>query len=141
MPQNDISALGQEWTTLQNNHEAYERSSLLIKLFAIALLVACIAIELDAVTTGLLMLVMWIQEGIFRTSQSRIGERILRIESLLKQAAPQTPIAYQLHSEWQASRPGFLGLLVEYGRSMVRPTVAFPHLVLILFVIAWPMLG
>jgi hypothetical protein len=32
---NPLSPLGQEWTTLQNNHEQYERSSLLIKLSAV----------------------------------------------------------------------------------------------------------
>jgi hypothetical protein len=89
----------------------------------------------------LLVLVMWVQEGIFRTYQSRLGKRILRIEQLLKQASPESSFGYQLHSEWQLSRPGFGGLLAEYGKSMSRPTVAFPHIVLILIVIAWPVLG
>lgn len=141
MLRHETPSLGHEWITLQNNHEQYERGSLLIKLGSVALLVACFAMQLDAVTTCLLMLIMWTQEGIFRTFQSRLGERILRVERLLKQASPETCLGYQLHSEWQASRPGLVGLLAEYGKSMARPTVAFPHLVLILIVIARPVLG
>jgi hypothetical protein len=140
MPQYEISSLGHEWATLQNNHEQYERSSLLIKLGGIALLLACTAMQLDATTTGLLLLVMWVQEGIFRTCQSRLGARILRIERLLKQASPESSAGYQLHSEWQVSRPGFGGLLAEYGKSIARPTVAFPHVLLILIVIGWSVL-
>jgi hypothetical protein len=141
MLRQETSPLGHEWITLQNNHEQYERCSLLIKLGSMALLLACIAMQLDAPATCLLLLIMWVQEGIFRTSQSRLGARILRIEGLLRQAVPETSFGYQLHSEWQASRPGFRGLLAEYGKSMAQPTVAFPHIVLILIVIVWPVLA
>lgn len=122
------AGLGHEWATLQNNHEQYEKTSLLIKLAGIALYVACVALSLDLVLTLALMLIMWVQEGIFRTSQSRLGERILRVEQLLRQGG----LPYQLHTEWQAARPGFSGLLAEYGRNMVRPTVAFPYVLLLI---------
>lgn len=132
----EICASGHEWATLQNNHERYETNSLLIKLAAIGLFLGCLALSLGVLTTGLLMLVLWVQEGIFRTSQSRIGERILRIEQLLRQGSPAYA-PYQLHSEWLAARPGFGGLLAEYGKSMLRPTVAFPYVVLAAINIGW----
>jgi uncharacterized membrane protein YesL len=131
LPLPDSSALGHEWATLQDNHEQYETTSLLVKLGSIALFVACLALSLDIVVSLLLMLVMWIQEAVYRTSQSRLGDRILRIEQQLRQDAPATTAAYQLYSEWLATRPGFAGLLAEYGRNMLRPTVAFPYVVLV----------
>jgi hypothetical protein len=137
LPLPDSSALGHEWATLQDNHEKYENTSLLIKLGGIALFVACLALSLDVVISLLLMLVMWIQEAVFRTSQSRLGRRILRIEQLLGQDAPATTAPYQLHSEWLSTRPGFAGLLAEYGKNMLRPTVAFPYVVLMGIIMVW----
>lgn len=137
MPHPEATTFASEWTTLQNNYEQYEKSSLLIKLGGTALFVAFAALALDAATAVAAMLVLWVQEGILRTSQSRLGDRILRVEQLLRQAAPQTAHAYQLHSEWLASRPGFVGLLAEYGKSMLRPTVAFPYVVLIVLSMGW----
>lgn len=122
------AGLGHEWATLQGNHEQYEKTSLMIKLAGIALYVACVALSLDVVLTLALTIIMWAQEGILRTSQSRLGDRILRVEQLLRQGGQP----YQLHTEWQAARPGASGLLAEYGRNMLRPTVAFPYVVLIL---------
>jgi hypothetical protein len=130
LPLPDSSPLGHEWAILQDSHEQYERTSLLIKLGGIALFVVCLALSLDVVVSLLLMLILWIQEAVYRTSQSRLGRRILRIEQLMGQDAPAAGAPYQLHSEWLAARPGFAGLLAEYGRNMLRPTVAFPYVVL-----------
>ncbi|OWW20151.1 hypothetical protein [Noviherbaspirillum denitrificans] len=127
----EMSPLAHEWTTLQNNYEQYEKHSLLIKLASIALFVLSLS-SLDAKFAVAVTLILWIQEGILRTYQSRLGDRLLRIEQLLKQASPQLAYACQLHTEWQAMRPGFGGLLVEYAKSMMRPTVAFPYVVLAL---------
>jgi len=141
LPLPDTSSFGHEWAILQNNHEQYERTSLLIKLGNIALFVACLALSLDVVVSLLLMLLMWMQEAVFRTSQSRLGLRIVRIEELLARDAPATTAPYQLHSEWLATRPGFTGLLGEYGRNMLRPTVAFPHVVLLGITVVWFVVG
>ncbi len=137
----ETSALGHEWTTLQNNYEQYEKNSLLIKLASVALFVFSLALGLGVVIAVSLLVIMWVQEGIFRTCQSRLGERILRVEQHIRQNSVQTSLSYQLHSEWMAMRPGFSGLLAEYGQSMVRPTVAFPHVILILMTMVWAMLG
>ena len=132
-----LSALAHEWTTLQNNHEQHEKNGLLLKLAAVALLAASPALGLAAPALIALLLVLWLQEAILRTFQSRLGERILRIEHLLREGDGQPGAACQLHTEWLASRPGPAGLLAEYGKNMLRPTVAFPHAVLALLGLAW----
>lgn len=123
-------ALQQEWHTLQHNHEQYERHALLIKLAAVALVVAHMAFAPNAWSAAALLLVLWLQEGILRTSQSRLGDRILRIEHGLRDTAPLP--ACQLHTDWLASRPGTVGLVAEYVKNALRPTVAFPYAPLLL---------
>lgn len=131
----ETSTLAHEWATLQNNHEQYEKNGLLIKLAGMALFAFSLAWGLNAAVTVALILVLWVQEGIIRTSQSRLGDRLLRVEQLLRQESPHAAHACQLHTEWLAARPGFGGLLAEYAKSMLRPTVAFPYAVLILLTI------
>ena len=129
------TALTREWVTLQNNHEQYERSALLIKI--VAILVFTVGTVWPHGTSlngdiyfGILcfaLCVLWLQEAILRTSQARLGERLLRIETCQRDG---TGHALQLHSEWLASRKGSLGLLGEYARHALRPTIAFPHALL-----------
>jgi hypothetical protein len=135
------SALTHEWTILQHNHEQHERNSLLIKLAGVALLAASPALALSVPASVALLLVLWLQEAIVRTFQARLGERILRIEQLLREGAAQSAAPCQLHSEWLASRPGPAGLLTEYGKNMLRPTVAFPYAVLVLICLGQGALG
>ena len=140
-PQNFLS---HEWITLQTSHERYETGGLLIKLFSVALTVAGFALHLNLKLMLALVAILWVQEGIYRTFQSRLGRRILRVEQFVKdgvrgevkggatgEATGNVPhAAFQLLSEWLASRPGALGLVAEYARSACRPTVAFPYAVL-----------
>jgi hypothetical protein len=127
-------SLGQEWVTLQNNYEQYERTALLIKLMA-SVFAAIGWFAHETMVAIALIAVLWLQEGIFKTYQSRLGVRLIRIEALLKQpdagAAP-----FQLHTEWAAGRQGVAGLLAEYAASAARPTVAFPYAVLLLLAVA-----
>ncbi len=131
------AALSQEWTTLQNNHERYESGALWIKLVAVVLFFTGAAIALEPWLLCLLQLVLWLQEGIYKTWQARLGERLLVLERLLATlpAAPGT--AFQLHSSWSASRRGAPALVAEYLASACRPTVAFPHLVLVLLALVF----
>ena len=64
------TGLQQEWNTLQNNIERYEHSALWLKLAAIALTLS--AGSLPPVLAPALLLILWLQEGIFRTSQARL---------------------------------------------------------------------
>lgn len=127
----DNSLFGQEWQTLQNNHEQHEKNALLIKLFSLALCLAGLAGSLPLLWIGFGVLLCWGQEGIFKTYQARLSERLLRIEALL--VNPQaSAMPMQLHSEWAASRPGSVALIGAYALSACRPTVAFPYLPLLL---------
>ena len=132
MPDTDDRA--HEWAVLQNNIEHYERRALLIKLLAVVL-----AIQLTLFgSSGLAMAAvgtLWLQEAIFRTSQARLGARILRLE------VDADATAHRLHSEWEAQRPGAVGLVIEYLRQAARPTVAFPYPVLAVVIIAWRVLA
>ena len=124
-------ALSQEWTTLQMQHEQYETGGMIIKLASVALTVAGSALHLNGKLMLCLLALLWLQEGIYRTFQSRLGQRLLRVEQSIKRAANESSSTpFQLHSEWAAGRPGVVGLMVEYARSASRPTVAFPYAVL-----------
>lgn len=130
------SGLGMEWHTLQNNYEQYEKSGLFIKLTCTVLFAVGFAMGLSGFWISALVLLLWVQEAIFRTYQARLGARLLHVEAMLKQSAEtRSGDAFQLHTEWLSSRPGFTGLLAEYGVSACRPTVAFPYFVLL--VLAW----
>jgi hypothetical protein len=126
------TALSQEWTILQNNFEAYEISSLLIKLISIVLFTAGLAAALNLGVMCAVVLMLWVQEGIFRTYQSRLGARLLCVESLLRPGDAMSGAAFQLHTQWHLTRPGVAGLLMEYAASICRPTVAFPYSLLVL---------
>ena len=129
------AALQQEWVTLHNSCERYEGGSLWIKLVAVLLSCAGVAFGLEWWFVGLFVLVLWLQEGIFNTYQSRLGERLLQLESLLAQDAPAPGSAFQLHTEWLSRRKGTAGLLTEYATSAARPTVAFPYAVLVVILV------
>jgi hypothetical protein len=120
----DLSPLGAEWVALQQDHERYEASALVVKLVAVVLATLGIALSWPPVAALLPLPVLWLQEGILRTSQSRLGVRLLRIESGGSEA-------FRLHTEWQADRPGVGGLSSEYVRNALRPTVAFPYAILL----------
>lgn len=134
MPHN-TAALGLEWSTLQNNYEQAERNALLVKLAAVVLCVAGYALGVPYELIGGTALLLWVQESLCRTSQARLGERIVRVEALVKNSAPASA-ACQLHTEWLASRKGSVGLLGEYAAHALRPTVAFPYAVLVVAALA-----
>ncbi len=121
--------LAQEWTTLQNNHESHERSALIIKLVTVALFALA---ALDPLEMAALVLLLWLQEAVLKTWQGRLADRLVQVESLLAGTGNGAMLAYQLHSLWQAQRPDLGGLLAQYGRSALRPTVAFPYAPLLL---------
>jgi len=124
-------ALGQEWTQLQHDHEQYERSGLAIKLLAFVLCLAGMALGFDALWLAPVLLMLWLQEGIYRAFQSRLSVRLLRVEQALAQGLTASARAFQFHSDWLATRPGTVGLIREYLSNAARPTVAFPYVLLL----------
>ena len=139
---NTETLLGQEWMTLQNNFEQVERSALAVKLLAVVVTGFAMTMGWDALLLGVLLALLWLQEGIVRTSQARLGQRILQLEYWIKLASTEQyaqsthsgGAPFQLHSEWLASRQGGSGLIAEYVRHACRPTVAYPYAVLLLLV-------
>ena len=131
-PASETSALGLEWTTLQHNHEACERNALVIKLFAVALFAAGLALSFSTLVASLITAVLWVQEAMTRTTQARLGTRLLHVEHMFKVDPTDDGGAFQLHSDWLASRAGVSGLLGEYASNAFRPTVAFPYVALLL---------
>lgn len=128
---NPHTLLTQEWQTLQNNHEQYEKLALLIKLSSLALCLAGLGFGLPMRWTLLAVALCWLLEGVFKTYQARLADRLLRVEFLLRQEAPGLG-AMQLSAEWALQRPGAARLLLGYAASACRPTVTLPYLPLIL---------
>jgi len=85
------------------------------------------------------VLVLWLQEGIWRTVQARTAERLLTIEKILEQQDPSSGM--QFYSNWQANRPGTAGLIKEYLLNAMRPTVAYPYVILLAIEIAAAIFG
>ncbi|MCY4745025.1 hypothetical protein NYO99_08590 [Pelomonas sp. UHG3] len=124
-----MNALHHEWLALQGQHERYEALALGVKLVAFA---ACALVAQPALAVPLLAL-LWLQEAVLKTFQSRLGERLLAVERGLTAG---DAVAMQLHSDWLASRPRGAGLVAAYLKSALRPTVALPYPLLMLLVVA-----
>lgn len=123
-----------EWSLLQNQFDSYEKFSLLIKLTAVAVLTGGLIANTTSVFMACLLAVLWLQDAIWKTFQARIENRLLQLESLIAnttQADTSTQSPYQYNSEYLKNRGGQLMLIVEYLQQAFRPTVAFPHIVLL----------
>lgn len=140
MSPTEVSPLQCEWIALQHDHEVHERTAVAIKVAAVVLCGLAAWIGMPLVASIPLLLVLWVIEAVARTVQARLGDRLLRIETLISEAAPDSA-AFRLHSEWLDGRPGLIGLLREYARAAGRPTVAFPYAPLLILMIVLPLLA
>ena len=113
--------LHQEWLALQAQHERYEGLALTVKLVAF---VAVVVVPDNTLALALLAL-LWLQEGVLKTFQARLGDRLLAVEAGIKSG--EGVAAMQLHSDWHARRPRGAGLIAQYVKSALRPTVALPY--------------
>lgn len=128
------SHLASEWSLLQKQFDSYEKYSLLIKLSNIGVLAAAYFSNHLSVFVLLLLLILWLQDAIWKTFQSRIDVRLLQLEGYLSNEHAlenRDGIAFQFNSLYVQNRPGNVGLLKEYFSQSLRPTVAFPHIVLV----------
>ena len=123
------SLLSQEWTTLHQDHERYDRYGLLIKLTAVLACLISLGLAMSLWLAVIFVLVLWLQEGIWRTVQARTSERLLAIEKLLADTGDQP--AMQFYTNWEANRPGTVGLINEYVLNAIRPTVVYPYVILL----------
>ena len=129
-----ISQLSSEWSLLQNQFDSYEKYSLLIKLSSIGALAAAYFTNHLSIFVLLLLLVLWLQDAIWKTFQARIDVRLLQLEDYLSNEHAlenRDGIAFQFNSLYAQNRPGNVDLLKEYLCQSLRPTVAFPHIVLV----------
>ncbi len=69
-----------------------------------------------------------------KTFQARLGDRLLAVESALAPGADAAVAPMQLHRDWPARRPRGAGLVAQYLKSALRPTVALPYPLLMLLV-------
>ncbi len=129
-----------QWQTLHYDHEKYEQYTLLVKLFTIAVTLMCLISSQPSITSLLLISILWFQEAIWKTYQSRIGAALITIEqseqvlakpSCLENESP----TFQLYSQWQQNRPNAKKLVSEYINNALKPTVLYPYLPLMVIVL------
>ena len=123
-----------EWQTLQNNYEQHEKSALLIKLASLTFFLLGLAISQATLWAILIVLLCWGLESVIKTYQSRLGERLLKIEAAIKNKNESEGM--QFHTGWQINRPSGMRLIIEYGAQSLKPTIAFPYAIILLASIA-----
>ena len=122
-------ALRTEWCLQQNQFDSYEKHSLYIKLTSIILFAAVLMSNTVNIFIALFLAVLWLQDGIWKTFQARIEHRLLLLEKAILEGSEV--VAFQYNTAFTNARLNGLPLIIEYVCQSIRPTVAFPHLVLI----------
>ena len=123
-----------EWCLLQNQFDSYEKHSLYVKLLSVTVLLMAEMSDGVSIFVVLLLMVLWLQDAIWKTFQSRIEIRLLQIEKYISEESETS--VFQFNSEFQRVRLSGLSLINEYICQSIRPTVAFPYVVLILISLA-----
>lgn len=121
-----------EWCLLQNQFDSYEKYSLHIKLLSVIVLLAAEISGVISIFIVLVLVVLWFQDAIWKTFQSRIEARLLQIETYILEKSVGSE--FQFNSEYYKARLSGVSLIKEYVTQSIRPTVAFPHIVLILII-------
>ena len=119
-----------EWCLLQNQFDSYEKHSLYIKLISIIVLLIAKMSSAPSLFIVPLLAVLWLQDVIWNTFQSRIEARLLQVEKCISEKSERG--MFQFNSAFQKARLRGLSLINEYIRQSIRPTIAFPHVALIL---------
>jgi hypothetical protein len=132
--------LSQQWLSLHNDHEQYERYALLIKLFAIVITLTSFVFSMPPLITTVLLVITWLLEGVWKTFQTRTASAIITIEKKLIEneviEEGKKPVTYySMYSQWQANRRDLNTLFREYITSSLKPTVLFPYLLLLMLAI------
>lgn len=122
-----------EWTLMQNQFDSYEKCSLAIKLVSVLVVVGCYGFGLLGWPSLMFVLVLWLQDAIWKTFQSRIEQRLLVLEQYLSKEAPDGAFeAFQFNRAFQRTGVSTQDLIKEYLAQALRPTVAYPYGVLVL---------
>jgi len=137
-----LSILQSEWITLQTQFDSYEKCSLAIKMLSVLLSCSLIFAADAGIWTLFIVAILWLQDGIWKTFQNRMGQRLEIIEqaiqdNLMATQDQNTKIGMQFNLAWSQKRQGVIGLLGEYVKQSLKPTVVYPHGVLIVWVIVY----
>ena len=124
-----LADLKTEWCLLQNQFDSYEKHSLYIKLSAVFATVIPWFTDTFGIIAVLILVVLWGQDAIWKTFQSRMESRLLKLEEAIAQA--QESGAFQFNSQFLDGRYSGAALLGEYAKQVLRPTVAFPYVILL----------
>ena len=142
MPDVHLPILQNEWITLQTQFDSYEKCSLVIKLLSI--IICCVLVfSLNAGIWSLLIIaILWLQDGIWKTFQNRIGQHLEVVERAIQATPHHIPdhtsqIGMQFNLAWNQTRPNAIGLVGEYVKQSLKPTVAYPHVVLMALIIGY----
>mgnify|MGYP003138378106 FL=1 len=128
-----------EWCLLQNQFESYEKHSLYIKLSSILMLFLSEIFSVSMTSIFLILLVLWLQDAIWKTFQSRIEPRLLKIEKNIREKTEGSE--FQFNREYQLVEPSSLSKILEYSKQAIRPTLAFPHIVLMIILVGCSVVG
>jgi len=117
--------LVKEWQSLHKSHEVYEQYALIVKLFSVAATLFSLAFYHENLIIILILAVLWLQEGIWKTYQRRT---CLRIEFIERALTENNGEAFQFYTHWNDNRPNTVGLIMEYIKSSLKPTVIYPYI-------------
>ena len=137
-----MESFSAEWQVLQNQYDSYEKYSLAIKLLAAIFLLCGLVYQLPSIYTAVLIAVLWLQDAIWKTFQARIETRLYVVEAQLaaiKQGDAVVELAFQFNRNFLAQRPSSIGLVKEYLLQALRPTIAYPYLLLLPMALLLPL--
>lgn len=118
------------WQHLHSDIERYEKWSLIIKLTTISSVLIAFGLSINVFVVVIFILIFWLQDAIWKTYQVRLSDHIIYVEKQTVDAQ-----VYSLYTNFESNRPGSKSILAEYLKSALRPTVAFPYLILVFFII------
>ena len=122
-------SLKQEWHSLHNSYEHSETLALLIKL--VALLVFLFGVSFyNSPIIPLLIAMLWLQEAIWKTLQGRTEQRLIAIEKARAESDESAVLCY--YSNWNNAQRSLKQLLLEYFSNALRPTIAYPYIILMI---------
>ena len=124
-----------EWQSLHKSHEHYEQYALIIKLFSVATTLFSLVLYQGSVIIILILAILWLQEGIWKTYQARTCNRIELIEQALVEG---DLVSFQFYRQWTENRPSSVGLITEYIKNSLKPTVIYPYIPLIFITLIAP---
>ncbi|GGD64457.1 hypothetical protein [Lacimicrobium alkaliphilum] len=119
-----------QWITLHRQYEHYEYLALVIKLAGVMTALTGLFSAMDCWPVLLILAVLWLLEGIWKTFQARLEVSLMALENTQAETT-----LFPVYNNWQQNRPGLVTLVGQYLRASLRPTVAFPYIVLMLIIL------